>query len=184
MFNKPPYLSGGRGRGQGIQKRTGYSIGNLVIDRKAENKKAKMDTKPMVATDSKNLMEKRKEQQVYKVDDKRQNDITTEMDDDIPVDDEQHSRQEQILENVIKSYREGSSDSKYFKRSNNILAYHPQSGPGTDARNIVRMFTNEFPDLYHLLGADWQARSSVLFKIVQDICNNDFLLFILTDLEL
>ena len=112
MSNKPPYLSGGRGRGQSNQKRTGYSIGNLVIDRKAESKKGKMDTKANVATDSKHVVEKRKQKQVHQVDNTREGDSNTEMDNDIPVDEEQDLRQEQILENIIKSYKEGNSDSK------------------------------------------------------------------------
>lgn len=112
MSNKPPYLSGGRGRGQSSQKRTGYSIGNLVIDRKAESKRGKLETKPIVATDSKYVTEKRKQQKVYQIDDTGGNDINIEMDNNTPVEDEQDSRQEQILENVIKSYKEGSSDSK------------------------------------------------------------------------
>ena len=113
MSNKPPYLSGGRGRGQSSQKRTGYSIGNLVIDRKAEKKKGKMDTKSIVAADSKYVAEKRKQQKVYQVEDTGGGDIiNSEIDNDTPVEDEQDLRQEQILENVVKSYKEGNSDSK------------------------------------------------------------------------
>ena len=112
MSNKPPYLSGGRGRGQSSQKRIGYSIGNLVIDRKAESKKGKMNTKPIVATDSKYVMEKRKQQQLHQVEDTGGGDVNTEMDNHTPVDDEQELRQEQILENIIKSYKEGNNDSK------------------------------------------------------------------------
>ena len=110
MSNKPPYLSGGRGRGQSNQKRTGYSIGNLMIDRKAE-KKGKMDTKPIVAADSKYVAEKRKQQRVYQ-EDTGGDDINNEIDNDTPVEDEQDLRHEQILENVVKSYKEGNSDSK------------------------------------------------------------------------
>ena len=108
MSDKPPYLSGGRGRGQG-KKRTGYSVGNFVIDRKAASsaasRKAVMDTKPIVATDSKNAIEKQKMHEVKA-------DICTEMDNDTPVDGEQDSHQEQIVENIIKSYKKGSNDSK------------------------------------------------------------------------
>lgn len=106
MSDKPPYLSGGRGRGQG-KKRTGYSVGNFVIDRKAASsaasRKAVMDTKPIVATDSKNAIEKQKMHEVKA-------DICTEMDNDTPVDGEQDSHQEQIVENIIKSYKKGSND--------------------------------------------------------------------------
>ena len=112
MASKPPYLSGGRGRGHNSQKRTGYAIGNLVIDRKAENKKSKMDTKPIAATNTKNIAEKRIQQHVHEVRGARHVDSNTEMDNDTPVEHEQDPHQEQILENIIKSYKKGSSDRK------------------------------------------------------------------------
>ena len=112
MSSKLPYLSGGRGRGHNSQKRTGYAIGNLVIDRKAENKKSKMDTKPIAATNTKNIAEKRIQQHVYEVQGARHIDSNTEMDNDTPVEYEQDPHQEQILENIIKSYKKGSSDRK------------------------------------------------------------------------
>jgi len=115
MSDKSLYFSGGRGRGQSSAKRTGYSVGNLVIDRKGEGKRAKVDTKakPVVATDSKNVIEKVKQRQLHEVVDTRQGDATTEIDNDTPVDDEQSTHQEQILENVMRSYKEGNNDSKY-----------------------------------------------------------------------
>lgn len=114
MAGKSPYLSGGRGRGQNSQKRTGYAIGNLVIDRKAENKKAKTNTKPIVATDAKNVTEKRKQQQVDEILDAKHVDSNTEADNYTPLDGEQDSHQEQILESIIKSYKKGNSDSKDY----------------------------------------------------------------------
>ena len=111
MSYKPPYLSGGRGRGQSSPKRTGYVVGNLVLDRKVEKKKAKLDTKPVIVNDSTNVVEQRKHRQRYEIGDTRRDDITTEMDYDTPVD-KHDVHQEQILENVMKSYKKGSSDSK------------------------------------------------------------------------
>ena len=113
MSNKPPYLSGGRGRGQSSQKRTGYAIGNLVIDRRGESKKGKINSKPIVAADSKYITEKRKQQKVHQIEDTGGGDINSEIDiNDTRVEDEQDLHQEKILENVIKSYKVGSSDSK------------------------------------------------------------------------
>lgn len=112
MASKPPYLSGGRGRGYNSQKRTGYAIGNFVIDRKAENKKSKMDTKPIAATTTKNIAEKRIQHHIHEVQGARHVDSNTEMDNDTPVEHEQDPHQEQILENIIKSYKKGSSDRK------------------------------------------------------------------------
>lgn len=112
MSSKPLYLSGGRGRGQSSSNRTGYAVGNLVIDRKAESKKAKVDAKPFAATDSKNVIEQRKQMKVDEVENTRRSDINVEMDNDTPVNDDNDSHQEQILENVMKSYKEGNSDSK------------------------------------------------------------------------
>ena len=116
MSNKTPYLSGGRGRGQGSSKRTGYSVGNLLIDRKADNSKLKVEStrvvKPVHSTDGKEVIKKRKQQQLREVEDTRQINAHTEVNDDAPFDDELDLHQEQIVENVMKSYKEGSDDSK------------------------------------------------------------------------
>ena len=162
MSSKPPYLSGGRGRGQNSQRRTGYAIGNLVIDRKAENKKAKVNTKPITATDTKNITGKRKQQQVDGMLDARHVDSNTEMNNDTLLDGEQESHQEQILENIIKSYKKGNNDSKDYNKYVYILTCLLQSGSGTDARNIVRLSADELAHLHHLLGVDWPTRSSRL----------------------
>ena len=110
MASRPPYLSKGRGRGQSSQKTTGYSIGNLVIDRKADSKKGKVDAKkPIVTANAKAANGKDaigKEGKKQQVEDTRGAEMNSVADND------QESYQEQILENVIKSYKEGSNGSK------------------------------------------------------------------------
>ena len=121
MVDKPPYLSRGRGRGQSSQKATGYSIGNLVIDRRADNKKRKTDTKKPIVTanakaaNEKEVIVKRKQRQIEDTQGAGINNFTNDGDD-------QESYQEQILENVIKSYKEGSNGSKYLTNINKFSA--------------------------------------------------------------
>ena len=55
-----------------------------------------------------------------------------------------------------------------------------QSGSGTDARNTVGVSTNEFSHLYHLLGAYWPTRPSVLLRPIGVM----IVYLFLTDLEL
>lgn len=57
-----------------------------------------------------------------------------------------------------------------------------QSGSGSDARDIVRMSTDEFSNLHHLLGVNWPTRSSVLLRPI--VYDGIITIFILTDLEL
>ena len=55
------------------------------------------------------------------------------------------------------------------KQTLQILAFLLHSGPDSDARNIVRMFTDEFSDVYHMLGAYWPTRSGVLLRLIVQV---------------
>ena len=50
--------------------------------------------------------------------------------------------------------------------TSDVLDFLLHSGSSTDAGNIVRMSADEFAHLYHLLGADWQTRSSRLLTLI------------------
>jgi len=100
MASKPPYLSGGRGRGQSIAKRAGYSVGGVYIDRRTGSHKSK-PTKTMVTRERTGAVESV---------------ICTEIknipNDTPEVEEQVESHEEQIMEKVLKSYKEGSSSGK------------------------------------------------------------------------
>jgi len=101
MDSKPPYLSGGRGRGQNTAKKAGYSVGGVYIDRRADSHKSK-PTKTTVTNKRTNAMES----VTYTEIDSSPNDTSE-------VEEQVDSHEEQIMKKVLKSYKEGSSSGEY-----------------------------------------------------------------------